>query len=838
AKSRAVKIAEPIILNQSRYNSKALLALERLLAGGEFERETGESAITVCRAQTVYDEAEFAARTIRRLVRTENYRYRDFVIIARDSEKYQPAVEIACRRNNINCFYDNKIPLSAFPLSVAAKAAIQALNFSTENILAFHKTGLGTLNPEEIPLIENYAFVWNITGELWLKEWDMDPRGMTTDDDPDGKYTEELQEINRLREIAIAPIVNFKENFTGNAKKMAAAIVNLFISCGFSEKLSQMCREFKTANDGFYADAIKLSFDEYMKVLDSLVVCFGEAPISKQEFADALELAVALGSVGVIPQTLDEVTFGAADRIRPSRPKIAFILGANQGEFPKTISNSGVFALSERKKLIENGINISDNAVISSIDEDYLVYSNLCCASDKLFISYSEKTVAGEALEPSAFVSEIMEEKNHEFTEFPATGNLLNIAPETALATFGDYCRLLKTSPVEAESLKRALEGTEFIKRAEIISQGEVKKNEKLSPATAERLYGKNIYMSASRLDNFNHCHFSYFCKFGLKIEKLRAADFNVMQRGTIVHYVLERIIGRHKKQIADLEYSVLDELTDRYIAEYLDNVKGFSSVKDAKTEFLISRISRSLKEVVRNISDEMKQTDFEPVACELKIRDGGDIPAMRFPIDDGTIMLTGSIDRVDEYNGYIRIIDYKTGSKEFKLPDILFGLNLQMLLYLYAVTRGRGLPDHAAAGILYKPATRDVKDEGMAMNGLIAANEELVRAMDKEGNGQFVPKFKLNKDGSISKNNSSFIEPENFTAIFDYIEKLMKNTGKTIRSGDIAVAPLDGRETPACKYCDYGIVCGIEDCDIPKVEALTNSKVLEIIKGDENNAD
>ena len=83
-------------------------------------------------------------------------------------------------------------------------------------------------------------------------------------------------------------------------------------------------------------------------------------------------------SVGVIPQTLDEVIFGSADRIRPSRPKIAFILGANQGEFPKTIGNSGLFVLPERKKLIEQGINISDNSLDASIDENYLVYCNVC----------------------------------------------------------------------------------------------------------------------------------------------------------------------------------------------------------------------------------------------------------------------------------------------------------------------------------------------------------------------------------------------------------------------------------------------------------------------------
>ena len=172
--------------------------------------------------------------------------------------------------------------------------------------------------------------------------------------------------------------------------------------------------------------------------------------------------------------------------------------------------------------------------------------------------------------------------------------------------------------------------------------------------------------------------------------------------------------------RVGALEYEFIDSLCDWYIQEYLDLVAGFENVRDPKSEFIITRISRSLKEVVRNISDEMKQSDFEPTHCELKIGKDGEIPAVHFPFDSGDIILTGSIDRVDQYNGYVRIIDYKTGSKSFKLPDILFGLNMQMLIYLYCVVRGENPSELKPAGILYKTAKRDTTDKGMTMNGLL----------------------------------------------------------------------------------------------------------------------
>ena len=96
AARHAVKEDEPLCLFESRYNSPEISALERLIASDEFERPQKCDGITVCAAATAADEAEFAVRTIRRLVRENGMRYRDFVIISRDSDKYDAAVTAAC----------------------------------------------------------------------------------------------------------------------------------------------------------------------------------------------------------------------------------------------------------------------------------------------------------------------------------------------------------------------------------------------------------------------------------------------------------------------------------------------------------------------------------------------------------------------------------------------------------------------------------------------------------------------------------------------------------------------------------------------------------------------
>ena len=821
---------KPLVLEKSYYNSKDMAALERLLAGGDFEKNQQCGDITLCAAASVSDEAEFAARTIRRLVRQKGYRYRDFVIIARDAEKYEESVYSACKLYGVPLFGDRREPLSAFPAAAAVNAALEfCLNPTSESILRFHKTGLGTLRTEEISALENYVYLWNIDSSLWQTDWTMDPRGFVSEDENKKDNKAELEKINSLRQKAVAPLYTFKEKFRGTAADMAKAVVELLEECNAAEKLSVLSESFKSEGAEFRSDVLKQSYDRYMKLLDSMAVCFGNREIKRQEFFEALSLSVSLDNVGVIPRMLDEVTFGAADRIRPSRPKVAIVLGANQGVFPKGLSSSGILGVTERKSLIELGIEIPDNQISSVIDENYLVYCNLCCPSDRLYISYANHSISGEEMEPSAFLAEIAENLGAETVLEPQENLNGENLPATYESAYSQYCRRRLTA--DSETLKDALKGSREEEKIEYLSKMLSGAPQKISEETAEKLFGKNITMSASRFDTFRKCRFSYFCKYGLSAKRLKPAEFDVLQRGTIVHFVLEKIVGAYKKGVADLSEGEINSLVDKYINEYLDGISGYRAIETERSKFLVSRISRALKAVVLQLSREFAQSGFEPAYCELKIGNGGEIPELKIPFDKGDINIVGSIDRVDEYNGYIRVIDYKTGTKSFKLPDILFGLNLQMLIYLYAVVRAGGKDDEKAAGILYMPSKRDLNDSGMAMNGLLRSEKDIVAAMDRDMQGEFVPKYSITNSGALDKRCTSFVSKEDFSDIFDYIEVLMKRTGDGILSGDIAVSPLDGRETPACKYCDYGAVCGWESAPCDKVPSLKNDEVINKIR-------
>ncbi len=246
---------------------------------------------------------------------------------------------------------------------------------------------------------------------------------------------------------------------------------------------------------------------------------------------------------------------------------------------------------------------------------------------------------------------------------------------------------------------------------------------------------------------------------------------------------------------------------------------------------------------LLRHLVDELSQSDFDVADCELKI--GGDIPAYTVKLPSGeNIAVCGSVDRVDimrtENGDFLRIIDYKTGTKTFSLSDILYGLNLQMLLYLCSIgSEGEERYGNTTpAGILYMPAvvpniSADGLDEeqikkkisdDFKMNGLLLDDVRVIKGMDKTEGAKYIP-VKI-KNGSSVKSDSLATLAE-FGRIFKKLNDTVASMGEKLFGGDIAAAPLKGG-TDACEYCPYDSVCGYRQSPSVKVYKMKNDEVFQ----------
>ena len=817
AERHGVEIVPDMCLPGGKHVSQGMAAVEEYMCLGKTDKQAGD-ALKVCRAQTAYDEARFVARNIRRIVRENGARYGDFVVIARNVDDYEQVMSLAFSKNGIHFFSDRRLPLASFPPASAALAAMELSGkMTTEKLFRFHKSGVSFLSEEEINELENYVYVWNIDGAAWKNAWTMDPAGLDNKKLPKDELEGKIERINLLRKKALSPVTLFCDSFKGTPRDMAKAVVTLLE--GAADEFLNISNNCSRSGKAELSEGIVTAYAKVMKILDSMVNCLDNTA-SPQEFRDVFRNCVSIESIGVIPQMIDEVLFGSAERIQPARPQYVFIMGANAGVFPRAPQANGIFAVSEVGKLIKLGIDIPDCSVYSAIDEDLLVYNCVCCANKQVFISFNDKSG-----EPAHFVRKLADRFSLNIESEPdklGNGNL----PETADDTFSSLCRSRRKSN-DFETMKSALADLpEYGGRINLIAGNDKRPGFNIRSELAKKLIGRKIPFSASKFDAYSKCPFNYFCKYALGVKSVEPVSFSSMQSGTLVHYVLQRFVEEIKDKIDGFSADKTDELIERLVNEYLDSFRGYREAETPHLKIMVYQMTMTLKYLGARLLSEFKQSDFKPEKCELTIGDDGDIPPLELEIDGETSLeLTGAVDRLDRYSSYVRVIDYKSGGRKFRIPDILVGQNMQMLIYLYAVCSDEKYGGEPG-GIFYMKASMPDEDKpaGRRMNGFMPETQELITAMDKSGCGEYIPQ-------SSPKSRKTGATQEDFRDIFEFVELKLKQAGRDIAAGRFCANPVDGLDKDACEYCEFSSICRIENEKPKKAESRKASEVISEIK-------
>ena len=211
-------------------------------------------------------------------------------------------------------------------------------------------------------------------------------------------------------------------------------------------------------------------------------------------------------------------------------------------------------------------------------------------------------------------------------------------------------------------------------------------------------------------------------------------------------------------------------------------------------------------------------------MACELKIGRGEDaVPPQLYHLSDGrTVQLIGTVDRADEWveedgTRWVRVVDYKTGTKKLDLKEVYCGLDCQMLLYLFSLTRdasGR-FTGAEPAGVLYllaDPAPESTTRANAArsveykLDGLVRDEEKIFRAMDAEETGRYLP-FGYLRGAPSPYQKDKRADAAKLSRIRLHLDDLVTQMGEQLYGGQIAAEPLVTGRSP-CRWCDYGFIC------------------------------
>ncbi len=854
ANKTGIKTAPPEILQQPvRYKHPALAVLSQNLftpSPGCYEGDVKDS-VRLFAAGDTYREWEYVASSIAALVREEGYRYNQIAVVARDMGRYLRVAQIMLDRYHIPYFTDNREEVESLPLISGVLAALDAVrsNFDPQVVLQYAKSPIAGQDLEQIALLENYCYCWGVRGAVWQNDFMNNPQGLAEALTQQDIST--LEVINSTRQSIMAPLLALKNAIKGGTgKSFATGIFEFLQAVQAANTLTTYAHQMEQGERESFLDLSTQLWDILMEILDVFGAVLGGVGLTTKRACELFRLAVNAAEVAQVPQTLDQVLLGQADRIRPGEIRAVFVVGVNEGVFPPAVVTGGLFTDAERQAMIALGAEIAAPALEKSVLEKYFGYFALTLPTQRLYITYANSDLSGGELLPSVLVSAVQELlpslKPDKLEPMDFIGG-----DKSAFLLLSSGWR--QDTPLIASLRQQYQQG----EKAEALSRMQ---RAAISPPhrithreTAKALFGGRMRLSPSKVERYYSCPFSYFAANGLELKKRRRVEFTPLESGSVIHNVLQVMVQRRGgKGLARLEQSVMEAQIREIIGEYLSSRIEDMQALPVRFQYLFGRLTGMLVRLLTRLGKEFAQSDFEVAAVELPIshRDGIS-PLELVTADNVAVSVEGVVDRVDvmEKNGkrYVRVVDYKSGSKEFKLHDVLYGLNLQMLLYLFTIgENGTGaLANAIPAGVLYMPVRESFvtagrntdeqtiskdKEKQWKMNGLLLEDPEVLQGMEQDLAGVFIP-AKLKKDGTLDAK-SSLASHAEMGKLAEKVKRLITDMAQSLSTGGIGAVPVSSNEYDPCAWCDFRAVCGYEPGDaVREIASMDKAALFKLLE-------
>ena len=798
----------------------SLQPVREKLFQGSITPSVAKDCLKVCRTETLHQECAAAVEAVFQYVHA-GARFRDISIVCTDMGAYRDTIEMLFRRSNIPVYISGTEDILEKSVVTTVLAAMDAAlgGFEQQEVLRYFKSALSPLDMASCDRLEDYAILWSITGNRWQKEWTAHPDGLGQQDDA----AERLAELNANREKGIAPLVKLNKAFraASRVKDQVLAIYGFFTDIALGERLNALATELDGEGDNRSAQILDQLWDILVTALEQMYDVLGDTVWDGESFTQLFKLLLSQYDVGTIPHVLDAVTVGPVTAMRCQQCRHLLVLGATEGALPSYGSSSGVLTDQERTTLRQMGVPLTGGAMEGLQAEFAEIYGVFCSAEDTVWISCSDSQpavvfrrladMAGGEQEPSWQLGAAMGDP------VEASALLVRSAdPETA--------ERLQVGDLYAK-VRRKTEHT----------MGAV------TPENIKKLYGNRLNMSASQIDKQAQCRMSYFLSYGLRAAERKPITVDPAEFGSYVHAVLENTakdimaMGGFRNVTAEKTLEIAKEHSEAYAKE------RFSELDSQRLSYLFSRNSYELELIVLELWKEMQESLFAPVGFEVSFGDGKDIPAIDISGENMQARLRGFVDRVDAWQDgercYFRVVDYKTGKKDFDYCDIYNGYGLQMLLYMFALEEGGESllsQNRIGAGVQYFPARvplvpadgvlteEEAAEERVKLwkrKGLLLSQEQVLTAMEALDPPLRMP-YSRKKDGTLTGN---LADRGQLAMLKTYVFALVAGMVDEIASGKVAPNPYTrGSAHDACAWCPYGAVCHKQD-----VEGRRNYKAI-----------
>ena len=825
----------------TEYLRKGPARLESFLATDAFSGSDDGDGVEIYKATDISDEVDFVCCRVCKLVLDCGFRFSDIAVVTRDDARYAPYFE--------KIFADYSIPFFRHKKSGALeKKAVRFIGslfaavrfgFRRDDVLDVVRCGfIKGVGASELAEFERYVLIWNVNGKGFFEPFERSVRGFSGGETPSPSDAARLLRAENVRQ-KVCGILSFlgKGSEKASVKSHAERLFGLFETLDLERRIKVDSESLAAMGEKTLAEESEKLFELLVRGLDEYVLAVGESEVSLDMFGRMYLRIISEYSVGSIPTSSDAVLIGGADTAPLLEKRAVFVLGLREGAFPKTPTSSPLVPEKERAALEEQGITVDIAPFEKFLYEQFIVYYALTSATERVYMSYPS-TDGGESVACEAF------------------DLCLGAFPRSEIKTGASSAdRLYRTRPAVTKAVAYGIRELSDYFGLRIADGREYPQSLFSVPKeVAEKLYGSPVYVSATKSDTFAECPYRYFVRFGLGVDELQKAEFSAVNVGSLVHAALDRIFKK-EKDLAALDNEALAAVAEKEVGAYMREAFGADA---ERRDMLVcaDSVRKRLFSLLCSMRDELRATGYRPVYTELGIgRSENGLPAFDLDCENGVkARITGSIDRVDALDDggrtYVRVIDYKTGNKDFSLADIYRGLSVQLPLYLDILSETGGelfSSEPKPAGMMYYLLNREFETGSFAAmsgsayfaengtlpslppthrrSGMILEGEELMKKVDPSG------KYFVDKD--VAKCFFSADERD-FETVFSDIKKTVRGMCVSLTSGRFEKTPKK-RHDRDCGYCPFTDICENSERCVSD-EKMRNDDALKRMREDLKN--
>lgn len=778
------------------------------------------------------EEVLFCASKIKQLIVENNYKFGDFVIAVAGLQKKSSVIERIFKDYNFNYFIDSAVNFkdSCLVRLVSQLVDVFVENFSRVSVISFLKNQLLGLQKDLIEDFEDYLIKYNINDVYLLKASNISSC----------KFYENFNTVRQTLFSMVEPIFAGLEK-AKNYNDFLTIFENFLLNINAQEKLMDFANKYTLQGNIKQAKLFEQYYSNLVKIFDDLKQVLGEEECDLKLFYSTLLSGVNATKISTTPISTNSMFIGDCSLSFFDKTKVYFVLGADEKNFPFTLNDCGLISDKEINALSDN-YKLEPSIAQINLKERFKVYELLLKPTDKLFLSYN---YGSAALAKSKILSDIsqmfIEEnskggfnilpfKNYNDLEFLTINNNYKTARNNLISGLRNYYDGQEVNTKKLNSLLGAVEKKDEVNLSLFDFKNDISLKQNY-------FFLKNT-VSVSQVESFMTCPFLHFVRYGLKLKEKDEGELSSLNIGTILHDVAKIFVDNNKLPILDSEVKQKAKLAFETVLEK----EVFESVKNNNFNKVL--IKNLLNEAIRFcgvLNYQAKYSSFKTLATEIRFDDKNLIKSFKIRINNHLLKLVGQVDRIDKFEDYFRIIDYKTGKCDTSLKELFFGKKVQLEAYLKVVENSLKLKP---AGCYYLPVKSGFADEKTTLaakyqlkgktlkeDGIINASDNRLEIDELKSD---IVEVKFNKNDAEKRTLSAYAKVVDFNTLknfSDYAIELISTACKDILKLNITPNPLVLGSDDPCKNCKHFALCRFD-------ENLKNFKRSPQIKIEESHFD